>query len=118
MNLNRRGFFGTLLAGIAGTAATQIIGQLPIDDPEKLLWIPGEKSIFIPGVAKEPEIVLADTTIYRPKIQVHLSYAAVLKEGPPKGYVELRRNPLSITYERDLLASEMARYNGGRLQFA
>ena len=117
MNLNRRGFLGTLLAGIAGTAATQIIGQLPIDDPEKLLWSPDQKTIFIPGVSDAPKIVLADTTIYRPKVQISLSYGTVLKEGPPKGFMELRRNPLSITYERDLLAHELMR-RGGNMRFA
>lgn len=42
--MNRRGFFG-LLAGIAATATT---------DPERLLWIPGQKLISIPNLPRIP----------------------------------------------------------------
>jgi len=38
--MNRRGFLATLLAGAAGFAL----------DPERLLWVPGQKTIFLPPV--------------------------------------------------------------------
>lgn len=39
MKINRRQFIQAISAGIAGTYAL---------DPEKLLWIPGQKTIFLP----------------------------------------------------------------------
>lgn len=36
--MNRRAFLATLAAGLAGAAA----------DPERLLWVPGRRKIFIP----------------------------------------------------------------------
>lgn len=36
--MKRRGFLGTVLAGVAGFAL----------DPDMVLWVPGEKTIFIP----------------------------------------------------------------------
>lgn len=36
--MNRRAFLTTLAAGLAGAAL----------DPERLLWVPGQKTIFIP----------------------------------------------------------------------
>lgn len=50
MNQTRRGFLATLAGAIASAAA------LGIDDPEKLLWVPGQKTIFIPE--PPPTIVL------------------------------------------------------------
>ena len=41
--MNRRGFLQTLAAGLAGTVAAHTL------DLERLLWVPGEKSIFIPS---------------------------------------------------------------------
>lgn len=41
--MNRRGFLGIF----AGAAATAVL------DPERLLWVPGEKKIFIPPVPKK-----------------------------------------------------------------
>jgi hypothetical protein len=38
MKFSRRGFLTTLLAGAAGAVL----------DPEKLLWVPGKKTIFLP----------------------------------------------------------------------
>jgi hypothetical protein len=40
MELSRRGFFGTLTAAVAGFAL----------DPERLLWVPGQKTIFLPAL--------------------------------------------------------------------
>jgi len=37
--VNRRAFLGTLAAGLAGIAL----------DPERLLWVPGQKRIFLPS---------------------------------------------------------------------
>lgn len=38
--MNRRAFLSTLAAGLAGAAL----------DPERLLWVPGQKTIFIPAI--------------------------------------------------------------------
>lgn len=38
MDMNRRSFFGSLAALTAGMAL----------DPERLLWVPGQKTIFLP----------------------------------------------------------------------
>ncbi len=43
--MNRRSFFATL-AGMAAAA----------QDPERLLWVPGRKKIFIPATRAEPDI--------------------------------------------------------------
>lgn len=37
--MNRRAFLSTLVAGLAGAAL----------DPERLLWVPGQKTIFLPS---------------------------------------------------------------------
>lgn len=42
--MNRRSFFGSLL----GLAASLTV------DPEKLIWVPGAKTIFIPPATHEP----------------------------------------------------------------
>ena len=46
MELNRRTFLGTLVAGTAGAVAGLTF------DPERLLWVPGAKTIFLPPVAR------------------------------------------------------------------
>ena len=38
MNISRRGFAATLAAALAGAVL----------DPERLLWVPGQKTIFVP----------------------------------------------------------------------
>lgn len=43
--INRRGFLGSLIA---------TVGALTID-PEKLLWKPGEKTIFVPPLPPVPQ---------------------------------------------------------------
>lgn len=40
--MNRRGFLSLLGLGAAGLAI----------DPERLLWVPGQKTIFLPSVAR------------------------------------------------------------------
>ena len=48
--MNRRGFFGLLGAGLAGFAL----------DPERLLWVPGQKTFFLPsGVRFQDPVFLA-----------------------------------------------------------
>lgn len=42
-NISRRGFLGRLAAGIAASSALTLI------DPEKILWVPGAKTIFLPA---------------------------------------------------------------------
>jgi len=42
--MNRRGFLGSLLGGVAALAL----------DPERLLWVPGAKKIFIPAAPVVP----------------------------------------------------------------
>jgi len=44
--MNRRGFLGSLAAAIS--AATL--------DPEKLLWVPGKKTIFVPPLNVNPTL--------------------------------------------------------------
>lgn len=51
MNLSRRGFLGTLAAATAGLLAGHDL------DPERLLWVPGRKTFFIP----DPTIAVAAT---------------------------------------------------------
>lgn len=43
--MNRRGFFKALAAAAVGAAATHVL------DPEKLLWVPGQKTHFIAPAA-------------------------------------------------------------------
>jgi hypothetical protein len=31
-----------------------LLGALPFLDPERLLWVPGEKKIFIPSISRPP----------------------------------------------------------------
>lgn len=40
--MNRRAFLQTLAAGLTGAAL----------DPERLLWVPGQKTIFLPSVVE------------------------------------------------------------------
>lgn len=51
MNQTRRGFLQTMLAAAVGTAATGTF------DPERLLWVPGAKTFFLPS----PTLVTAQT---------------------------------------------------------
>lgn len=51
MAIDRRGFLRSLLGGAVGLAIA------PTLDLDKLLWVPGAKSIFLPAV---PRITLAE----------------------------------------------------------
>jgi hypothetical protein len=53
MSLDRRGFLKSLLIGGSAAAVTAVL------DPEKLLWIPGQKTFFIPEMVKPKNLRLA-----------------------------------------------------------
>jgi len=58
VEFSRRGFLGTLLGGAAAAVAAQTF------DPERLLWVPGAKTIFLPSqkiaVAETMDQAIAD----------------------------------------------------------
>jgi hypothetical protein len=45
--MNRRSFLTRLVTGAASLAVAQVLESATLD-PEKLLWVPGEKSFFLP----------------------------------------------------------------------
>lgn len=53
--MNRRGFLRSVLTAAAGVTISSLIP----DDPERLLWVPGAKTIFLPPDQKivEPTIL-------------------------------------------------------------
>ena len=60
MAIDRRGFLKTLTAAIASTGISTFLPADVLDDPDKLLWNPEAKKIFIPGVSAESKVVLTD----------------------------------------------------------
>jgi hypothetical protein len=67
MDVNRRAFLSTLLAGSAGLVL----------DPERLLWVPGQKTIFLPSPIAPVDwsawttIAIAYDGIGRPEVYVN-----------------------------------------------
>jgi len=57
--MNRRGFLGTLLAAAAAEAA----------DPERLLWVPGARKIFVPPARELSVITVGSAAKTRPWIK-------------------------------------------------
>lgn len=50
MSMDRRGFIGRVLSGLAGAAVASVV---PLDlgvDLDRLLWVPGAKTIFLPSI--------------------------------------------------------------------
>jgi hypothetical protein len=72
--MNRRAFFATLAAGLAAAA-----------DPERLLWTPGKKKIFIPkpiSIPKNFRVVRS----YEPHRSVRINRIDVLSIWPKIEY--------------------------------
>src|SRR5215510_12386188 len=64
MSLNRRQFLRLLASGVAGTIASQEL------DWDRLLWVPGEKRIFLPSkTISLSEIVAAEIARITPHIR-------------------------------------------------
>lgn len=59
MGMNRRGFLGRLAAAAAAAVAATDTEML---DPEKLLWTPGKKTIFLPSttILKAEDVAVAE----------------------------------------------------------
>lgn len=59
MNIGRRGFLQSLAAA---TAAAAVLG---VDDPERLLWTPGAKTIFLPSteILKAEDVAVRDIRV-------------------------------------------------------
>jgi hypothetical protein len=78
--MERRGFLRLLAAGLVGHTL----------DVDKLLWVPGAKTFFIPSGVKRltsAEIITAEMERLRPRIQSlfdndSLFYARISKRGP------------------------------------
>ena len=96
--MQRRSFLG----GILASAATAIMGGTRIGesvvDPERALWVPGQKTIFI------PKPVFVEPTIEVPKMRLYLSHYTVFSEGHPPAFREVERGLRGITYELDMQA--------------
>ena len=49
-SVTRRGFFGAIAAAAVGLAL----------DPDRLLWVPGQKTIFLPSVRQATSVEMAE----------------------------------------------------------
>lgn len=72
--IGRRGFLGLLGASVAATAA-----QLELD-PERALWVPGQKTIFLPP--ETPRLATQDEVAFYQDGKVHpLRYRMDIADG-------------------------------------
>ena len=72
MKIGRRGFFQTMAAAVA---AASVLG---VDDPERLLWMPGKKTFFLPSrdILRAEDVAVVE-------IRREAERASILK---PEGY--------------------------------
>jgi hypothetical protein len=94
--------------------STGVVGAMVLD-PEQLLWVPGEKTIFLPPVLEaEPVIASYGTHVTLWQLQLRVSdldlaaakmanpFSTVALEGPHfhSEWVEVGRDKSKVTYEQ------------------
>lgn len=72
MGMNRRSFLTRLGAAAAGALA------LTIDDPERLLWVPGQKTFFLPP--EKPALLTDVADVQRQYNQFRSTEAEVVRQ--------------------------------------
>ena len=76
--VSRRGFIQTLAASAAAAAAYEVI------DPERLLWVPGQKTIFMPPVKRfeRADLIVSPNEYVDFEIDMNEAmYASEVKKG-------------------------------------
>ena len=130
-DISRRSFFRRAAVAIAGAAAAATVPEKLVQalelDPERALWVPGQKTIFLPpakevikpGITRDTEWYTRESLkqlerkftvtddagrfVYSGRYMVQDSglHAPVTEEGFRKGF-EIRRNLYEVTPDRDL----------------
>jgi hypothetical protein len=104
--MNRRDWLKLFSAGVVGAM---------VMDPEKLLWVPGEKTIFLPAVVPPPLVPVADYSLWQLHLRIgelsnpnEYSTMALQGKGFYSEWVEVERDEKFIRYENRHTGSEAA----------
>lgn len=95
MKLNRRGFLGSLAAA----------GALMGLDPEKLLWRPETKKIFIPGIVPE-NMQFLWVNQFSPEVINQFAWSSIFPEGYERMVSTARHQTHAVISDRPLALGE------------
>jgi hypothetical protein len=97
--MNRRGFLGTLLGATAVMAL----------DPEKLLWVPGQKKIFVP----KPKMITVTFCIDKQYIIEFIQENSVYIASAVSKRANIDRDILNLRTSTPLQVGDVVTVSGG-----